>query len=69
MSKARSAILAGTVLVAGLGLGACSEKRWCEQDATDTKVANKYCEDGTPGYEWEPDSDKKKKKKKKKSSH
>ncbi|NKY32463.1 hypothetical protein HGA13_05150 [Nocardia speluncae] len=44
-------------LAAGLGSAACSSDRWCEFDATDTKVADSYCEKGTPGYEWEPDSD------------
>ncbi|MEU5880857.1 hypothetical protein [Spirillospora sp. NPDC047279] len=63
-SKARNTVLAMTVLVAGIGLSACSGKRWCELDATDQKVADRYCEAGTPGYEWEPDSDKKKKSKK-----
>lgn len=53
--------------VAGVGLTGCSQDRWCEYDATDTKVADSYCEKGTPGYEWEPDSDHKTKTKKKKS--
>lgn len=45
------------VLAAGLGSAACGDSRWCEFDATDTKVADSYCEKGTPGYEWESDSD------------
>ncbi|WP_459546818.1 hypothetical protein [Nocardia sp. X0981] len=53
------------VLAAGLGTAACGNKdRWCEFDATDTKVDNSYCEKNTPGYEWEPDSDGKSKTKK-----
>ncbi|MEV3926987.1 hypothetical protein [Actinomadura coerulea] len=37
-----------------LGLTACDGKhRWCEWDSTDTRVPNRYCEDGLPGYEWE----------------
>lgn len=56
------------VLAAGLGTVACGKSRWCEFDATDTKVADSYCEKGIPGYEWEPDSDGKKPKKPKKSS-
>ncbi|MFI1460112.1 hypothetical protein [Nocardia carnea] len=55
-------------LAAGLGSAACSSDRWCEFDATDTKVADSYCEKGTPGYEWEPDSDGKSKSKKSKST-
>ncbi|MBF6348387.1 MULTISPECIES: hypothetical protein [Nocardia] len=55
-------------LAAGLGSAACSSDRWCEFDATDTKVADSYCEKGTPGYEWEPDSDGKGKSKKTKST-
>jgi len=69
MSKVRSAALAVTVLIAAFGLSACShQKRWCEFDATDTKVSNKFCENGTPGYEWEPDGDKHKTKTKTKKS-
>lgn len=56
------------VLAAGLGSAACSSDRWCEFDATDTKVADSYCEKGTPGYEWEPDSDGKSKSKKSKAT-
>ncbi|WP_131737257.1 hypothetical protein [Actinomadura roseirufa] len=65
MLKTRSAVLAVTVLVAGLGLSACSEKRWCEHDATDTRVSDRYCKNGTPGYEWESGGHKKRKKPKK----
>ncbi|NUS91251.1 MAG: hypothetical protein HOQ36_02385 [Nocardia sp.] len=63
-SGIRLRTVTGTVaiaLAAGLGSVACSSNRWCEFDATDTKVADSYCENGTPGYEWEPDSDGKKK--------
>ncbi|GAA3961831.1 hypothetical protein GCM10023085_50360 [Actinomadura viridis] len=66
MPKTRSLLIAMTVLVAGLGLSACSSKRWCEHDATDTRVSKSYCEKNTPGYEWESDSKKKTKKKTKK---
>lgn len=70
MVKARSALLAVTVLVAGFGLAACSEKRWCEHDATDTRVSDGYCKNNVPGYEWETDGHKKKTKKtKSKKSH
>lgn len=55
-------------LAAGLGSAACGNDRWCEFDATDTKVDNSYCEKGTPGYEWEPDSDGKSKSKKSKTT-
>ncbi|WP_069166854.1 hypothetical protein [Nocardia altamirensis] len=40
---------------------ACSRStttRWCEFDATDTVVEDSFCLNNTPGYEWEPDSDK-----------
>ena len=67
MLKTRSTLLAVTVLVAGLGLGACSDKRWCEHDATDTKVSDRYCKNHTPGYEWESGSGHKKHKKKSKT--
>ncbi|REE97152.1 hypothetical protein [Thermomonospora umbrina] len=68
MLKARVAALTVTLALAGGTLTACSEDRWCEQDATDTKVADRFCEQGVPGYEWEPDGDGKKKKKKRKKS-
>lgn len=55
-------------LAAGLGSAACSSDRWCEFDATDTKVADSYCEKGTTGYEREPDSDGKSKTKKPKTT-
>ncbi|MFC4054464.1 hypothetical protein ACFOY4_32630 [Actinomadura syzygii] len=53
MRKTPSAALAVTVMVAALGLTACGDKRWCEHDATDTKVSDRYCKSNTPGYEWE----------------
>ncbi|MBA9001950.1 MULTISPECIES: hypothetical protein [Thermomonospora] len=54
MSKGRLAAMAVTLAVAGGMLTACSsEDRWCEHDATDTRVADRYCEQNTPGYEWE----------------
>lgn len=54
MPKTRPAALALTVLVAAFGLTACGgQDRWCEHDATDTKVSDRYCEKNTPGYEWE----------------
>lgn len=52
-------------VIVGAGLTACGGDRWCEHDATDTRVADSYCENDTSGYEWEPDSDHKKSKKKK----
>lgn len=64
MMKVRVAATAALVVLAGAGLVACGGDRWCELDATDQKVADSFCEAGTPGYEWEPDSDKKSKKKK-----
>lgn len=67
MFKLRVALLTAVVAVAGTGLAGCSSDRWCEIDATDTKVADRFCEQGLPGYEWEPDSDKKVKKSKKRS--
>ncbi|MEU4838906.1 hypothetical protein [Nocardia testacea] len=69
-SGTRLRTVTGTVVIAlaaGLGSVACSSDRWCEFDATDTKVADSYCENGTPGYEWEPDSDGKNNSKKKPS--
>ncbi|MFB4305014.1 hypothetical protein [Actinomadura sp. GTD37] len=53
MRKSRSAALALTVLVAAFGLTACGQNKWCEHDATDTKVSDSYCKKNTPGYEWE----------------
>ncbi|SEG82446.1 hypothetical protein SAMN04489712_11527 [Thermomonospora echinospora] len=67
--KVRLAALTAMLVLAGTGLTACSSDRWCEYDATDTKVADRYCEQGTPGYEWEPDSDGKTKSKRKTKSH
>ncbi|WP_431971962.1 hypothetical protein [Nocardia sp. bgisy134] len=65
-----AAVLALTVL-AGASATACSRtERWCELDRGDVVVENSYCEQGVPGYEWEPDHDKPKyKKKPKKSKH
>ncbi|MQY05414.1 hypothetical protein [Actinomadura macrotermitis] len=68
MRKAPLTLLASIVLVGGLGLTGCGEKRWCEHDATDTKVSDRYCKNKVPGYEWEHGDHKKKKKKKKSSS-
>lgn len=68
MRKARQLSTAmAAVVIAGAGLTGCSQDRWCELDATDTKVADSYCEKGTPGYEWESDGDGHKSKKSKKS--
>lgn len=53
----RLALSVVTLAVVAGGLTACSEKeRWCEHDATDTVVANSYCEKNTAGYEWEEES-------------
>jgi hypothetical protein len=69
MRKMRRLPAAAVIAVlVGAGLTACSGDRWCEHDATDTRVADSYCERNTPGYEWESGSDKKKSKKKTKSS-
>lgn len=39
------------------GLTGCGgSDRWCEHDATDTRVTASYCEENTPGYEWESSS-------------
>ncbi len=65
MSKTPATLLAATVLVAGVAVSACGESRHCEHDATDTTVADSYCEKNTPGYEWESGSDGKSKKRKK----
>ncbi|WP_433330731.1 hypothetical protein [Spirillospora sp. CA-294931] len=68
MSKTPSAVLAAAVLAAGLGMAGCGgEDRWCEHDATDTRVSDSYCKKNTPGYEWESGDHKKHKKKKKRS--
>jgi hypothetical protein len=53
MSKTRPVALALTGLVAAFGLTACGQDRWCEHDATDTKVSDRFCKNNTPGYEWE----------------
>jgi hypothetical protein len=50
---ATTTLLAVTATV----LTGCSSDRWCEEDATDRRVADSYCEQGTAGYEWEPDGD------------
>ncbi|MFG2088675.1 MULTISPECIES: hypothetical protein [unclassified Spirillospora] len=64
MPKKRPVALALTVLVATFGLTACGGgSRWCEHDATDREVADRYCENNTPGYEWESGSKSKKKSK------
>lgn len=63
MSKVhRLSVAAVIALIVGTGLTACSDSRWCEHDATDTRVADRYCEQNTPGYEWESGSDSKRKK-------
>lgn len=68
MLKVRVAGVAMLVAVAGTGLIGCGQDRWCELDATDQKVSDSFCKAGTPGYEWEPDSDTKHKSKSKKKS-
>ncbi|QFG27199.1 hypothetical protein F7P10_21215 [Actinomadura sp. WMMB 499] len=68
----RRVALTMTVVVAAFGLTACGGDgdRWCEHDATDTRVSNSHCENNEPGYEWESDGDSgKKSKKKKKTNH
>jgi hypothetical protein len=55
MVKSRSAALVLAGLVAAFGLTACGQDRWCEHDATDTKVSDRFCKNNTPGYEWESD--------------
>jgi hypothetical protein len=55
MSKTRPVALALTALVAAFGLTACGQDRWCEHDATDTKVSDRFCKNNTPGSEWETD--------------
>ncbi|MEU5988196.1 hypothetical protein ABZ806_04375 [Spirillospora sp. NPDC047418] len=64
MAKTRPVALALAALIAAFGLTACGQDRWCEHDATDTKVSDRFCKNGTPGYEWEPDGDHKTKHKK-----
>jgi hypothetical protein len=59
----RLSVTAAIAVIVGAGLTACSGDRWCEHDATDTRVADSYCERNTPGYEWESDSKHKKSKK------
>ncbi|GGU95883.1 hypothetical protein GCM10010182_10500 [Actinomadura cremea] len=61
-----------TVVVAAFGLTACGGggDRWCEHDATDTRVSDSHCEKNERGYEWESDDGgKKKSKKPKKTRH
>ncbi|NDU76195.1 hypothetical protein GWI34_26725 [Actinomadura sp. DSM 109109] len=65
---ALGAALISAMLVMGLTACGGGDDRWCEWDATDTRVANSYCEDGVPGYEWEPDADGHKKPKGSKST-
>lgn len=53
--------LGGTALVivlagAALTAGCAGSSRWCEHDATDTRVSDSYCEQGLSGYEWETSS-------------
>ncbi|GLW64559.1 hypothetical protein Arub01_28030 [Actinomadura rubrobrunea] len=70
MRKAPFPLLATGALIATLTLGGCGgSDRWCEHDATDTRVDDSYCEKNTPGYEWEYDDGKSKKKSKTKSKH
>ncbi|WP_395109511.1 hypothetical protein [Actinomadura sp. SCN-SB] len=64
MPKMPRLLLAATVLFSAAGLSACSSDRWCEHDATDTRVSDSYCERNTPGYEWESDGGSSKKRKK-----
>lgn len=49
------------ILVAALLLTGCNNTSkpdtWCEQDYSDTRVSDSFCENGSPGYEWEPDGD------------
>ncbi|GAA3213736.1 hypothetical protein [Actinocorallia longicatena] len=59
---------AALLLVVSPLTGCSSKEKWCEFDATDTVVADSFCEQNTPGYEWEEGSSKTKKKHKKKSS-
>lgn len=50
-------IFAVLITVSAVG---CGPARWCEEDATDTRVPDSYCDAETPGYEWEPDHKKRK---------
>jgi uncharacterized membrane protein YgcG len=52
----RLALAAGIAVIAGASLTGCSDDRWCEHDMTDVRVADRYCEQNTPGYEWESGS-------------
>ena len=64
-NRLHAAALAAAVAVSALSLAGCAKsERWCELDQGDVVVANSYCEQGIPGYEWEPDHDKPKVKKK-----
>ncbi|WP_043737460.1 hypothetical protein [Nocardia asiatica] len=49
----RAALAVVLAMVAALGATACNDGRWCEHDATDTVVEDRYCHDGVPGHEWE----------------
>lgn len=46
-----AATIAALALAGLTGCGGSGQ--WCEHDATDRKVSNRYCEENTPGYEWE----------------
>ncbi|WP_106396869.1 hypothetical protein [Actinocorallia populi] len=54
----RLALSVAALAVVASGLTACSDKteRWCEHDATDTVVADSFCEKKTSGYDWEEGS-------------
>lgn len=70
MLKGRLAALAVVLAVTGGMSTACSSnKRWCEHDATDTRVSDSYCKRNVPGYEWEYGSKSKNKHKVKKNNH
>ncbi len=50
MRKPVLALLIPAVLVTGLGLTGCSSRsRWCEYDATDKRVSDKFCKNHVPG--------------------
>ena len=49
------------LLAAGL-TGCSSDTKWCEFDATDEVVSDSFCQNKTPGYEWEHGSKSTKKK-------